>query len=150
MAKWVPIAILASAQFVMTLDTSVMSVSIIDIAPVDQVEQLAQERGASEEPAQALAADYGDAQLEALRDSLSAVALVALLSPWSPGGCRTPPRRRPGAPRRPSRPSRPDSGQGRAPLRPGQRPLGDGADPQHERVGRPDRVRLSGAGRPGA
>ena len=84
MAKWVPIAILASAQFVMTLDTSVMSVSIIDIAPVDEVEQLAQERGASEEQAQAIAADYGDAQLEALRDSLGAVALIALLSLWSP------------------------------------------------------------------
>ena len=75
-AKWIPIAILASAQFVMTLDTSV------DIAPVDEVEQLAQERGASEEQAHAIAADYGDAQLEALRDSLGAVALIALLSLW--------------------------------------------------------------------
>jgi hypothetical protein len=54
----------------------------IDIAPVDEVEQLAQERGASEEQAQAIAADYGDAQLQALRLSLGAVALVALLSLW--------------------------------------------------------------------
>jgi hypothetical protein len=54
----------------------------IDIAPVDDVEQLAQERGASAQQARVIAADYGEAQLEALRHSLGAVALVALLSLW--------------------------------------------------------------------
>ncbi len=54
----------------------------IDIVPVAAVEQAAVEGGLTEEQAGAVAADYGDAQLEALRLSLGAVALAALLSLW--------------------------------------------------------------------
>jgi MFS family permease len=54
----------------------------IDIAPVDEVEQIAQEKGLPEDQAQVVAAAYGEAQLDALRLSLGAVALVALLSLW--------------------------------------------------------------------
>ena len=52
----------------------------IDIVPVDDVEQAAIEGGLSQEQATAVAGDYGDAQLEALRLALGAVALSALLS----------------------------------------------------------------------
>jgi len=54
----------------------------IDIVPVAVVEQAATDAGLSEIEAQAIAADYGDAQLEALRLALGAVALAALLSLW--------------------------------------------------------------------
>ena len=54
----------------------------IDIAPVGEVEQIAQEKGLPEDQAQVVAATYGVSQLEALRLSLGAVALVALLSLW--------------------------------------------------------------------
>lgn len=54
----------------------------IDIVPVASVEAAATEAGLSEEQAQAVASDYGDAQLEALRLALGAVALAALLSLW--------------------------------------------------------------------
>ncbi len=64
MRKWLPMIILAMAQFVMVLDSSVMNVAI------------------SQDQARAVAADYGDAQLVALRLSLGAVALAALLSLW--------------------------------------------------------------------
>ena len=52
----------------------------IDIVPVDDVEQAAIEGGLSQDQATAVADDYGDAQLEALRLALGAVALSALLS----------------------------------------------------------------------
>jgi hypothetical protein len=52
----------------------------IDIVPVATVEQAAEKAGLTQEQAQALAADYGAAQLDALRLSLGAVALAALLS----------------------------------------------------------------------
>ena len=52
----------------------------IDIVPVDDVEQAAIEGGLPQEQATAVAGDYGDAQLEALRLALGAVALSALLS----------------------------------------------------------------------
>jgi len=52
----------------------------IDIVPVSAVEQAATEGGLSPEQADAVADDYGDAQLEALRLALGAVALAALLS----------------------------------------------------------------------
>ena len=52
----------------------------IDIVPVASVEQAAVKGGLSPDQAHAVAADYGDAQLDALRLSLGAVALTALLS----------------------------------------------------------------------
>jgi Na+/melibiose symporter-like transporter len=54
----------------------------IDIVPVDEVEQAAVQGGLSPAQASAVADDYGDAQLEALRLALGAVALAALLSLW--------------------------------------------------------------------
>src|SRR4051795_6312167 len=52
----------------------------IDIVPVKEVEQAAVKGGLTQAQASAVAADYGDAQLQALRLALGAVALVALLS----------------------------------------------------------------------
>jgi hypothetical protein len=49
---------------------------------VKDVEAAAVEGGLTQEQAQAVAADYGDAQLEALRLALGAVAAAALLSLW--------------------------------------------------------------------
>jgi hypothetical protein len=54
----------------------------IDIVPVGAVEQAAEKAGLEPAQAQAIADDYGDAQLDALRLSLGAVALCALLSLW--------------------------------------------------------------------
>jgi hypothetical protein len=54
----------------------------IDIVPVDAVEQAAVKGGLTDDQARAVAGDYGDAQLDALRLSLGAVALAALLSLW--------------------------------------------------------------------
>ena len=54
----------------------------IDIVPVNDVEEAAIKGGLTQDQAQAVAADYGDAQLEALRLALGAVALAALLSLW--------------------------------------------------------------------
>ena len=55
----------------------------IDIVPVDDVEDAALEGGLRPDQASAVADDYSDAQLEALRLSLGAVALAALLSLWA-------------------------------------------------------------------
>jgi hypothetical protein len=55
----------------------------IDIVPVDDAEKAAVEGGLTPSQAEAVANDYGDAQLEALRLALGAVALAALLSLWS-------------------------------------------------------------------
>lgn len=52
----------------------------IDIVPVETAEQAALEGGLNEEQASAVAADYGDAQLDGLRLALGAVALAALLA----------------------------------------------------------------------
>jgi MFS family permease len=52
----------------------------IDIVPVATVEQAATDGGLDPEQASAVAADYGDAQLDALRLALGAVALTALLA----------------------------------------------------------------------
>ena len=52
----------------------------IDIVPVDDVEKAAVNGGLTEDQARAVADDYGAAQLDALRLSLGAVALAALLS----------------------------------------------------------------------
>ena len=54
----------------------------IDIVPADEVEQAAVEGGLTQDQAVAVATDYEDAQLEALRLALGAVALAALLSLW--------------------------------------------------------------------
>jgi MFS family permease len=54
----------------------------IDIVPVGSVERAAGQAGLAPAQARAIAADYGDAQLDALRLSLGAVALCALLSLW--------------------------------------------------------------------
>jgi MFS family permease len=54
----------------------------IDIVPAAQVEQLALSKGLSEDQAKAVSADYGDAQLDALRTSVGAVAAIALLCLW--------------------------------------------------------------------
>src|SRR5262245_51341206 len=54
----------------------------IDIVPVSQVEQAALSKGLPQSQADAIASDYGDAQLEALKKSLGAVALIAVLCLW--------------------------------------------------------------------
>ena len=54
----------------------------IDIVPVATVEAAATDAGLAPAEAKAVAAAYGDAQLEALRLSLGAVALAGLLSLW--------------------------------------------------------------------
>jgi hypothetical protein len=52
----------------------------IDVVPVATVQRAAADAGLDPEQAHAVAADYGDAQLHALRLALGAVALTALLS----------------------------------------------------------------------
>jgi MFS family permease len=54
----------------------------IDIVPVDQARQVAVDAGLPPEQADALATDYGEAQLDALERSLLAVAIIAVLSFW--------------------------------------------------------------------
>jgi hypothetical protein len=54
----------------------------IDIVPVKAVEEAAVKGGLTPDQASAVAADYGEAQLDALRLSLGAVALAAVLSLW--------------------------------------------------------------------
>jgi hypothetical protein len=50
--------------------------------PAAQVEQLGLSKGLSEVEAKAVADDYQDAELDALRISVGAVAAIALLSLW--------------------------------------------------------------------
>jgi EmrB/QacA subfamily drug resistance transporter len=54
----------------------------IPVVSIDAVEDAARKGGASARQAQAIAADYGDAELDALRRALGAVAAFALLSLW--------------------------------------------------------------------
>jgi MFS family permease len=54
----------------------------IDIISVDQAEQRALQKGLPQQEASAVADSYGDAELSALRQSLGAVAFIALLSLW--------------------------------------------------------------------
>jgi MFS family permease len=61
----------------------------IDIVPVAAAEQAAVDGGLTQDQARAVAADYGDAQLDALRLALGAVALAALLSLWFTRGLPT-------------------------------------------------------------
>jgi MFS family permease len=65
----------------------------IPVVPVDDVEQAVLEAGVPPAEATAIAEDYGDAQLEALKKSLLAVALIAAGSLWFT-------RRLPGSPAR--------------------------------------------------
>jgi MFS family permease len=61
----------------------------IDIVPVKAAEEAAVKGGLTPDQASAVAADYGDAQLDALRLALGAVALAALLSLWFTRGLPT-------------------------------------------------------------
>ena len=54
----------------------------IPVAPVAEVEQAALDQGVPAEQAQAVAADYGEAQLDGLKRAIGAVAVFALLSLW--------------------------------------------------------------------
>ena len=54
----------------------------IDIVPVSQVKQTALAKGLPPDQADAVAGDYGDAQLAALKKSLGVIALIAVLSLW--------------------------------------------------------------------
>jgi MFS family permease len=54
----------------------------IPVAPVDEVEQAALDRGVPTEQAEEVANDYGDAQLQGLKRAIGAVAIFALLGLW--------------------------------------------------------------------
>jgi Na+/melibiose symporter-like transporter len=54
----------------------------LDVLPVDEVETLALEAGVSPSVAEAIASDYGAAQIEGLRVALFAVAIFAVLGLW--------------------------------------------------------------------
>ena len=54
----------------------------IPIVPVDDVEKAAVDEGVPPAEAQALADDYGDAELQGLKRAIGAVAIFALLSLW--------------------------------------------------------------------
>ena len=65
----------------------------IPVVPVDDVEQAARDAGLPPDQAQAIADDYGDAQLQGLKRAIGAVAMFALLSLWFTSGLpgRAPP-----------------------------------------------------------
>jgi Na+/melibiose symporter-like transporter len=54
----------------------------IPVVPISDVEQVALEEGLSADQAEAVADDYGDAQLQALKRAIGAVGIFALLSLW--------------------------------------------------------------------
>jgi EmrB/QacA subfamily drug resistance transporter len=54
----------------------------VPVVPVEEVEQVALERGLSADEAEAVAGHYGDAQLQGLKRAIGAVAIFALLSLW--------------------------------------------------------------------
>ena len=54
----------------------------VPVVPVDEVEQAAEDQGLPPDQAQAVADDYGDAQLQGLRRAIGAVAIFALLALW--------------------------------------------------------------------
>jgi hypothetical protein len=54
----------------------------LSVVPVADVEKAATKAGLPPEQAKAIAADYGDAELQALRRAIGAVAVFALLSFW--------------------------------------------------------------------
>jgi MFS family permease len=59
-----------------------LSQAEIPIVPVADVEQAAREQGLPADQAEAVANDYGDAQLQGLKQAIGAVAVFALLSLW--------------------------------------------------------------------
>jgi EmrB/QacA subfamily drug resistance transporter len=65
----------------------------IDVVPVAQVEKAATDAGLPQDEAQAIADDYGDAQLQGLKRALGAVGIFALLALWFTRGLpgRAPP-----------------------------------------------------------
>jgi EmrB/QacA subfamily drug resistance transporter len=81
----------------------------IPIAPVDDVEQAALDKGLPTDQATALADDYGDAQLDGLKRAIGAIAVIALLSLWFT-------RRLPGRPQQ--EPERPDAARRARPAAP--------------------------------
>ena len=54
----------------------------IPVVTVDEVEQAAVDGGVPQDEAEAIAGDYGDAQLQALKRAIGAVAIFAVLSFW--------------------------------------------------------------------
>ena len=54
----------------------------IPVVPVADVEQAARDQGLPADQARAIAAEYGDAQLQGLKRAIAAVAIFALLSLW--------------------------------------------------------------------
>lgn len=87
MGEWTAILILAAAQFVMVLDSSVMNVSISQIVAdldttISGVQLAIIDAGIPPAEAAAIAADYGAAELDGLRNALLGVALFALLAFW--------------------------------------------------------------------
>lgn len=58
----------------------------VPVVSVDQAEAAAEDAGLPPEQAQALSADYGDAQLHALERSIGAIALLALAALWTTRG----------------------------------------------------------------
>jgi hypothetical protein len=54
----------------------------LEVVPVDDVEKAATKAGLPPDQAKAVASDYGDAELAALRRAIGAVAVFALLSFW--------------------------------------------------------------------
>jgi MFS family permease len=54
----------------------------IPVVPVSDVEQIARKEGLSSDQAEALADDYGDAQLQGLKRAIGAVGIFAVLSLW--------------------------------------------------------------------
>jgi len=54
----------------------------IPVVPVDDVEKAAADAGLSASQAEAVAGDYGDAQLQGLKRAIGAVAVFALLGLW--------------------------------------------------------------------
>jgi MFS family permease len=54
----------------------------IPVVPVEDVEQVALDEGLPPEQAEALAADYGDAQLQGLKRAIGAVGIFAVLALW--------------------------------------------------------------------
>jgi len=54
----------------------------LEVVPVDDVEKAATEAGLPADQAQAIADDYGDAELQGLKRAVGAVAIFALLALW--------------------------------------------------------------------
>jgi ABC-type sugar transport system substrate-binding protein len=73
----------------------------IPVVSVNDVQQAAEKQGVPKAEAEAVADDYGDAQLQGLKRAIGAVGIFALLSFWFTRGL---PGRAPAAPERPTEP----------------------------------------------